>query len=63
VLQLDIDRALGRDQAVQRRERWLRQRTGLAFAEDAGALVLLPLNVADARRLADAASAQQAGIP
>jgi len=48
---------------VQRRERWLRQRTGLAFAEDAGALVLLPLNVADARRLADAASAQQAGIP
>ncbi|WP_303637516.1 MULTISPECIES: putative peptide modification system cyclase [Stenotrophomonas] len=63
VLQLDVDRALGRDQAVQRRERWLRQRTGLAFAEDAGGLVLLPLNVADARRLADANGQPQAGTP
>ncbi|WP_447933822.1 putative peptide modification system cyclase [Stenotrophomonas lactitubi] len=63
VLRLDIDQALGRDAAVQGKTRWLRQRTGLVFAEDAGGKVLLPLNVADARRLADDASPRQAGAP
>ncbi|WP_164280022.1 putative peptide modification system cyclase [Stenotrophomonas indicatrix] len=63
VLRLDIDQALGRDAAVQVKKRWLRQRTGLIFAEDAGGKVLLPLNVADARRLVDDAGLRQAGTP
>ncbi|MEI2259944.1 putative peptide modification system cyclase [Stenotrophomonas indicatrix] len=63
VLRLDIDQALGRDAAVQAKKRWLRQRTGLIFAEDAGGKVLLPLNVADARRLVDDAGLRQAGTP
>lgn len=61
VLRLDIDQALGRDAAVQVKKRWLRQRTGLIFAEDAGGKVLLPLNVADARKLFDDAGLRQAG--
>lgn len=63
VLRLDIDQALGRDAAVQVKKRWLRQRTGLIFAEDAGGKVLLPLNVADARKLFDDAGLRQAGTP
>ncbi|MFE3969620.1 putative peptide modification system cyclase [Stenotrophomonas sp. YIM B13575] len=63
VLRLDIDQALGRDAAVQVKKRWLRQRTGLIFAEDAGGKVLLPLNVTDARRLVDDAGLRQAGTP
>ncbi len=64
VMQLDLLRALGDQDAAQRQVQWLQRHTGLAFAEDIGDYALMPLNVLDAQRLArPRATATDKGVP